>query len=317
MTDRKTPTFEESREQLLKDARKQKGYTRAIEIANEAEQKFKESKNAEAVVAEINKKNGAGVASAKETPFFGPGDVLPELGAASELESAIFEQENIGDITERLNLTEGQAIAQYTEKREPHDPSFDEVKTKVEDRYRADKARELAADRARQLCQAKSPDALKAAAVAMRLKPDERAGLTGDGSIGPLISEANRAPVYKLNVNEVSREPIKVNDSDNYVVAAMVSRKEADMSGEFQTKRKSIVESLLQGRRESFFSAYLASVQKTLRTEGKIKIYQDVINTAMDIASPAAGTPPSIPGSQGFPGSSGGPRRRRPPQVPQ
>jgi hypothetical protein len=66
------------------------------------------------------------------------------------------------------------------------------VKTKVEDRYRADKARELAAARARQLCQARTPDALKAAADAMKMKTDERAGLTGDATIGPLITEANR-----------------------------------------------------------------------------------------------------------------------------
>jgi hypothetical protein len=132
-----------------------------------------------------------------------------------------------------------------------------------------------------------------------------------------LITEANRAPVYKLNVNEVTREPIKVADSDNYVVASMVSRKDADMAGEFQTKRKSIIEGLLQGRRESFFSAYLASVEKSLKAEGKIKIYQDLIDNAMDVASPAAGSQQSIPRTPGFPGAGGGPRRRRTPQGPQ
>jgi hypothetical protein len=70
-------------------------------------------------------------------------------------------------------------------------------------------------------------------------------------------------------VNEVSREPIKIADSDNYVVVAMVSRKDADMTGEFQKNRKSIVERLEQGRRESFFSAYIASVEKRLKTKGK------------------------------------------------
>ena len=88
VTDRKLPTFEESREQLLKEARMRKGYTKAVEIATEAEQKFKETQNADNVVAEINKKYGAQVAAAKETPFFVEGDALPDLGAASELESA-------------------------------------------------------------------------------------------------------------------------------------------------------------------------------------------------------------------------------------
>jgi parvulin-like peptidyl-prolyl isomerase len=121
VTDRRMPTFEQSREQLLSDARKQKGYSKAIELANEALQKFKESKNADAVVAEINKSTGSAVASSKETPFFAEGDTLPGLGSAPELESAIFELKETGEITEVINLTDGQAIAQYTEKRDPHD----------------------------------------------------------------------------------------------------------------------------------------------------------------------------------------------------
>ena len=311
VTDRKLPTFEESKAQLLKEARKRKGYTKAVEIATEAEQKFKETKNAESVVAELNKANGAAVASVKDTPFFVQGDTIPGLTDSSELESAIFDLQNIGDFTERLNLTDAFAIAQYVERRDPHDPTFEEVKTKVEDRYRAEKAREIAADRARELCKATSPDALKAAA-GMKLKVDERSGLAGGDSIGPLITESDRSPVYKLNPGEVSREPIKLSDSDRYVVAAMMSRQDADMSeAGFGAERKSIETRLLQARRESFFSAYLAAVQKRMTDEGRIKIYQDRIDSAMEVA-------PSIPGGlqqpgfPGFPGGGGGPRRRGP-----
>ena len=67
-----------------------------------------------------------------------------------------------------------------------------------------------------------------------KLKPDERAGLTGGESIGPLIAEGDRSGVYKLNPNEVTREPIKVSDSDNYVVAGMMSRKDPDMAKPFK-----------------------------------------------------------------------------------
>jgi len=229
---------------------------------------------------------------------------------------AVFELQNPGEISERLNLTEGQAIAQYTERREPHDANFEEARPKVEDRYRAERARELAAERARQLCQAKTPEALKAAADSMKLKTDERPGLTGDASICPLITESNLAVVHKLNVGEVTREPIKVTDADNYVVAAMVSRQDADMVVEYPKSKKSIEEGLLQGRRESFFSAYVASVEKRLKAEGKIKIYQDLIDSAMDVV-PGAGAQQAMPRAPGFPGAGGGPRRRRTPPAPQ
>ncbi|HKG21061.1 MAG TPA: SurA N-terminal domain-containing protein, partial [Blastocatellia bacterium] len=163
VTDRRTPTFEEARDQLLKEARVRRGYTRAVEISQEAQQKLKETKNIEAVASEINGKYGQGVATVKDTPFFIEGDSLPELGVATEFEAAVFQLQNPGDAGERANVTGGLAIPQYVEKRDPHDPAFEEVKGAVEERYRTEKAKELVLDRARELAKTQSPVALKAA----------------------------------------------------------------------------------------------------------------------------------------------------------
>jgi peptidyl-prolyl cis-trans isomerase D len=310
VTDRKIPTFEESREQLLKEARARKGYTRAVETATEAAQKFKESKNAEAVVAEINGKFGAQVASVKETPFFAEGDSLPDLGAAAEFQSAVFDLENQGDISEYLSVNNGFAIAQYTEKRDPHDAEFEEVRAKVEDRYRTEKASELAAEKARQLAASQSPESLKAAADAAGIKTDERAGMTGNDSIGPLVSDANRRVVYDLKQGEITREPIKVENSDSYVVAALVNRKEADMGEPFQKERKSIEERLLDTKRNTLFSAYMAQSQERLKQEGEIKVFEDRIDSALASGTTAPGASPQ----QGFPSAPGRTAPRRRPQ---
>ncbi|HWP44929.1 MAG TPA: SurA N-terminal domain-containing protein [Blastocatellia bacterium] len=311
ITDRKLPTFEESREQLLKEARARKGYTKAVEIASEAAQRFKESKNAEAVAAELNSKHGAEVAVVRQTPFFAEGDSLPDLGAAAEFQSAVFDLENPGDITEYLSVNNGFAVAQYTEKRDPHDAEFEEVRSKVEDRYRTEKAREMAAEKARQLAGSASPDALKSAADAAGLKTDERAGLSGNDSIGPLVSEANRRAVYNLNPGEVTREPVKVESSDSYVVAALISRKDADMGEPFQKERKSIEERLLDSKRSTLFSAYMAQAQERLKREGEIKIYQDTIDSALASTSAVPGASPQ---STGFPSTPGRTSPRRRPQ---
>jgi peptidyl-prolyl cis-trans isomerase D len=310
VTDRKIPTFEESREQLLKEARARKGYTRAVETATEAAQKFKESKNAEAVVAEINGKFGAQVASVKETPFFAEGDSLPDLGAAAEFQSAVFDLENQGDISEYLSVNNGFAIAQYTEKRDPHDAEFEEVRAKVEDRYRTEKASELAAEKARQLAASQSPESLKAAADAAGIKTDERAGMTGNDSIGPLVSDANRRVVYDLKQGEITREPIKVENSDSYVVAALVNRKEADMGEPFQKERKSVEERLLDTKRNTLFSAYMAQSQERLKQEGEIKVFEDRIDSALASGTTAPGASPQ----QGFPSAPGRTAPRRRPQ---
>jgi peptidyl-prolyl cis-trans isomerase D len=304
VTDRKIPTFAETRDELLKAGRSRKGYSKTVEIATEAEQKFKESKNAEAVVAEINTKNGAQVASVRDTGFFAEGETLPALESASALESSVFQMQNTGDVGERVNIDKGFAIAQYVERRDPHEPAFDEVKTKVENAYRAEKSKELAAQQAGEIAKAKNADDLKRLADSMGLRPDERAGLKASESIGSLVSEFERAPLYKLNVGEVTKEPIKTT-GNVFVVAALRERKEADMGEPFQKERASIEQRLLDERRNTFFSTYLAMSQKQLQADGKIKIYDDAIAAA--IQSGGVSLPTGLPQMPTRSGSS--PRR--------
>jgi peptidyl-prolyl cis-trans isomerase D len=304
VTDRKIPTFAEMRNELLKAARSRKGYSKAVEIATEAEQKFKETKNAEAVVAEINKKYEAEVASVKDAGFFAEGDTIPNIGSASDFESNVFELQNTGDIADRINIDKGFAIAQYVERRDPHDPSFEEVTTKVENAYRVEKSKDLALQRAKQIAQAQSLDDLKKLADSLGIKTDERAGINGTESIGPLVSEASRASVYKLKVGEITREPIKT-ENNSYVVAGLVSRKDADMSDAFQKERASTEQRLLEEKRNTFFSTYLSMTQKEFTAAGKIKIYDDAIAASMESsgALPQSGQP-VMPQQTG-----GGPRR--------
>jgi peptidyl-prolyl cis-trans isomerase D len=307
VTDRKAPSFEESRADLLKEVRDQKSYTKAIDIAKEVEERFKATKNADAVAAEINTKYSAQIAAVKETPFFLQGENIPDLGASSELDSAVFKLTNQGDITEWVNINNGFAVAQFAEKRDPHDPVFEEVKARVEQRFRDDKAKEIAADQARKIAVAQTPEALKSAADAVGLKMDERAGLSANDSIGALVSESLRAPIYKLKAGEVLHEPIKVLDSDTYVVASVVERKDADMGEAFQKAKKGIEDKLLQEKQEGLFTAHLAAVEKQLKDEGKIKIRQGVIDTLL------ASSPKPTGGGQS---PAGLPRRtptRRPP----
>ena len=310
VTDRQIPTFADARDELLKAARSRKGYSRAVEIATEAEQQFKETRDAEAVVAAMTKKHGDQVVSVKEIPFFSEGESLPELGATSELGSTLFELQNPGDIGDRMNVDKGFAIVQYLEKHDPHDPTFEEAKAKIEKAYRTMKSRELANERAKELAKAQNMDELKKMTSSMGLKLDERIGLSASDSIGPLVSENTRANIYKLNVGEVTKEPIKA-DNDVYVIATVFGRKDPDMGEAFQKERKSIEQRMLEEKRNNFFSTYLATTQKQLNDEGKIKIYTDKIESAIDTSGPLPETgQPRMPG----PGSA---RPRRTQQGPQ
>lgn len=312
VTDRKVPAFEESRAELLKAARSRKGYSKAIEIATEAEQKFKETKNAEAVVAEINQKNHAPVASVKETGFFSQDDPIPGVGTELEFDNALFDLENINDVAGRINIAKGLAIVQYLERRDPHEPVLQDVRSKVEFNYRAEKAKQLAADRARQTAQAKSPDELKKIGDSLGLKVDEKAGSAMSDSVGPLVSENNRVSLYKLNVGEVTPEPIKVEGSEVQVVVALIARKDADMGDQFKKDRVSIEQRLLDEKRNIYFSTFLETTQKQMKETGKIKIYDEVIASGIGQPSTPAGQPPM---PSGFPNGSMPGRSRRTPQT--
>lgn len=303
VTDRKLPTFEESREQLLKEARVTKGYSKAVEIATEAEQKFKETQNAESVVAEINQKHSVPIAEVRETGFFTEEENPSNLGVG--FASSVFDLENTGEIGDRQNVTGGFAVPQYVEKRDPHDPSFEEAKGKVEEVYQSNRAKELALDRARQLARSKSPDELKSTASSLGLKAEDRSGLSGSDSFGPLTSEGDRNRAQKLNPGEVAAEPIQPYGSDSYVVVALMSRTDADMGEPFQKERKAVEERLLEEKREALFSSFLATTQKVLQDQGKIRIYYDTIDEAVGGGEP-------VPLRPGAPLAPGGSRRRGP-----
>jgi hypothetical protein len=126
------------------------------------------------------------------------------------------------------------------------------------------------------------------------------------------VSESERAPIYKLNVGAVTKEPIKT-ANNQFVVAALRERKDADMGEPFQKERASIAERLLDEKRNTFFSTYLAMTQKQMQAEGKIKVYDDAIASAIESGGAIPQTTvPQLPTRSGS-----GPRRtRQGPQTP-
>jgi len=83
------------------------------------------------------------------------------------------------------------------------------------------------------------------------------------------------------------------------------------MGEAFQKERKSIEQRMLDERRNIVFSTYLATTQKQLKEEGKIKIYDDVIDSSVEAGGPLPETGvPQMP-------TPSGSRPRRTQQGPQ
>ena len=104
------------------------------------------------------------------------------------------------------------------------------------------------------------------------------------------VSTAARADVIKDNLNysmtatprnsadadcrEWTAAPIKF--GDGFVIVGLKNREDASMD-EFAKQRDTLVEQMIQQKRNAVFSDYLASVRQQLETDGKIVFYPDAI----------------------------------------
>jgi hypothetical protein len=162
------------------------------------------------------------------------------------------------------------------QKKEPRIPEFDEVKTKVAQAMKLQRAKEQLEQKAREIAaSANSVADLKAAAARAGLEvATEEAYKPGStfGKIGtsPALDEA----LYSSMAGEVTKAPVKIGES--VVVLGVEKRHEADLA-EFAKQREQLTQAMLTQRQNQVFEDYIASVQQRMKQAGKIKIYQDVM----------------------------------------
>lgn len=278
LTERKNKTFEEAKEALLASARNRLSYRRASEIADEAAKLLKEKKDIKAVAAEIAQKTGATPEETyRQTPFFVEGDDVPGIGTNPSFEEATAKLKT-GEVGDKVGVRGGFAIPMLAATREPGDPVFDEVKSKVEQKYKQEKAKEFSEKKAAAVIAATGgkADALKAAAEKEGLKFYTK----DDYKVGSFLESAGsgaqiESAVFELKEGEVVKQPVFA--GDKYIVLAATKRTEPDMT-KFNEQSKLIEERIVSERREVTFNAYIDNLKKKLKDSGQLVIYKDTIN---------------------------------------
>jgi peptidyl-prolyl cis-trans isomerase D len=280
--ERRERTFEEAREELLATARSRRGYGRGIEVAQQAEQKLRETKDPQRVANEMNASLDTPAVTVRETPYVQPGDAVPEIGSNPQFQEETTKLENVGDVGTVVGITNGFAVPMLADKREPHDASFEEVRDRVAAVWREDRAKQATRDSARQLAASATPEALMAAAraqgLAPKTQPNWKAGMAlPERTASDLIDNA----LLGLAANTVAKEPLEM--PDGFLVLGQGERKEPDMGEPFNQQRDSIRERLLSTKRNQVFSAYMMGLRKKLEESGDIVIYQETIDRAFEI----------------------------------
>ena len=99
-----------------------------------------------------------------------------------------------------------------------------------------------------------------------------------------------------MKQGELSKTPIKVDDK--WVIVGIVKRIEPDFTAFNNGDRERLRDSLLSSRQTQVFEDYIARVQQKMKQDGKIKIYEDVLNR---IDETEAASEPDLPQGLNFP----------------
>ena len=291
-------TFAEAKPELLVSLRNRRGYGVAFQLAQKVKSRLQETKDPQKVAQELAAEaNMAPAAMVKETPFVKPGDDVPDIGTNQQFEQTLAALNNPNDIGDPTGIKGGFAVPMLIEKKDPRIPEFDEVKSKVADSIKQQRAKEQLEQKAKDLlATVSSPDALKAAGEKEGFDSGLEEGFKLGSSLGKAgISTALDDLIYSLKPGEVSKTPIKV--EDKWVIVGLKNRIDADQNG-FAAQRDTLRQSMVSERQDQVFEDYIAGVQQRMKQQGKIEIYNDVL-TQLDESEPAA--EPNLPAGLNFP----------------
>src|SRR6185503_8684628 len=289
-------TFEVAKKELEVSLRNRRGYTIAQKIAQKAQDRLKELKDPQKVAQELAAEaNMTAADMVRETPFVKPGDDVPNIGSSQQFEDAIAPLNSVNDVGDRTPIKNGFAVPMLVDKRDPRIPDFEEVKDKVTSAVKDEKAKAQMEEKAKEIiAAAKTPGNLKAAAEKLGLEAKAEANYKlatplGEAGSSTLIDDA----LYAAKAGEVIQNPIFLNQ--NYLVFGVTKRNDADPL-EFIKQRDTLMQTALTERKNQVFQDYLSAVQRRMESDGKLKIYNDVLIALQDEEEPeAAPRRPQLP----------------------
>ncbi|MFB3828910.1 MAG: peptidylprolyl isomerase [Bryobacteraceae bacterium] len=261
-------TFAEAKTQLASEWRKQRLNDVLQRTVDQAEALLRKTPP-EQVAAQLN-------LELVRAENVAPGGSLPQVGANPDFEQAVLSLAR-GEVSQAVSLPSNRiAVAQVTAVHPAHPATFEEVQNQVRDALLKDKAERMVADRTTELYQKVNSMGgdLKKAAQSMGLEvktsePFDRAGAVEGLGTASMVADAFVKPVGSIVGPTVI--------PDARIISKVIERKEPDMAA-LAAQREALrdeVKARLARERNVLFEDGL---RQTLIKEGKIKIYQDVVN---------------------------------------
>ena len=273
-------SFEDAKKELEVSLRNRRAYGVTAELAQRVTDALKANKDVEATAKQFAGEANMAVADlVRETAYVVPGDDVPNVGVSPQFEDGIAMLVNPQDVGDKIPVQNGFAIPILADKKDPRDAEFEEVKAKLIDVVKLEKARTQIADIANQIASgAANAGALAGLASGKGLKAEESKGFILGSPLGTGTSattnEALEDAIYGLRQGEVTKTPIQIGDT--YYIVGVNSREEANMD-DFAKQRSTLMEQMAMRKKGEVFSDYLASTRQKMEAAKEIVIYDAAV----------------------------------------
>jgi peptidyl-prolyl cis-trans isomerase D len=234
-------------------------------------------KQAEALLSSAKAEGLDAAAAAKSAPvinsdFFGRKDMLPGLGPATQFMDAVFSAADKAP-PDMAATSQGFVVYQLLAIKPASTPSFEEIRSKVEDEFKNERSNTLLTQKTQELSdRAKTEHDLKRAAKELGATVKTSDFVLPDGQVPDIGSMTGQAAVaFTLKPGEISG-PI-TSGGNGAVLLVLENQQPSD--ADFAAKRDQIRDSLLQGKQQELFGLFVSNIREQMEKSGKIKINQD------------------------------------------
>ncbi len=260
--------FEEVKDELANERKKQMVYDRMQSAADQARQLLQQNP---AQADAIAKKLGIEAVHVEKAGLV---DAVPRLGANTDLQNALNGLKK-GEVTPVIQAGNKLAVATITDIFPPRQAELNEVEEQIRARLVDQKANELLQQKSNEAAEKfKVPNAdLKQVAKAMGLEVKSTGEFDANGAAEGIGPAAALADAFTKDVGAVIG-PVRV--AEKTIFARLVSKTEADMS-KLAQERAGIQEQLKSRRANERKDLFEDSVVTALVKAGKVKIHEDAV----------------------------------------
>jgi peptidyl-prolyl cis-trans isomerase D len=208
--------------------------------------------------------------------FFGRKDMLPGLGSAPQFMDAVFTTAEKSP-PEMAATSQGFALFDLLAVKPQSTPTFEEIRTRVEQEFENERSSVLLSQKAQELSdRAKAEHDLKKAAKELGATVKTSEFVSPDGQVPDIGSMTGQAAVaFSMKPGDISGP---INSGGNGVVIA-ITEVQAPSETDFAAKRDQIRDTLLQGKEQELFGLFVTNLREQMEKAGKIKINQEEMKT--------------------------------------